>query len=121
MNNKEQIDNLKKAVKSLLENLELKQFFMLDRLVTPQIIAILYWLLLLSAMVAGIGSILDGNFFRGIFMILAISIGGRIICEIMIVIFRINETLININSTESIAKNNPTKKSVAKENPTKEK
>lgn len=95
---KEKIDNLKKAIKPLFEHIDLKQLFMLDKMATPQIIAILYWLLLLLAVVAGIGKILDGSFFLGLFIMVLMPIVGRIICEIMIVIFRINKTLDEINS-----------------------
>ncbi|MCS5591775.1 MAG: DUF4282 domain-containing protein [Gammaproteobacteria bacterium] len=100
MSNKEVLDNVKKAIKPLFEKIDTNELFSLDAMIAPKLITILYWLLLFLAIGSGLGAIFDGDVFRGLFLMASISIGGRIVCELMIVIFRINETLQEINNKE---------------------
>ena len=100
MSNKEVLDNVKSAIKPLFEKIDVNELFSLDAMIAPRLITILYWLLLFLAIGSGLGAIFDGDIFRGLFLMASISIGGRIACELMIVIFRINETLHEINSRE---------------------
>tara|TARA_B110000914_G_C15326422_1_gene382661 strand:- start:265 stop:624 length:360 start_codon:yes stop_codon:yes gene_type:complete len=97
MSNKEVLNNLKSAVKPWFEIINLNELFSLDEMIAPKLITILYWLLLFLAIGSGLGAIFDGDVFRGLFLMAGISIGGRITCELMIVIFRINDTLHEIN------------------------
>jgi hypothetical protein len=100
MSNKEVLNNVKSAVKPLFEKIDTNEFFSLDEMIAPKLITILYWLLLFLAIGSGLGAIFDGDVFRGLFLMASISIGGRIACELMIVVFRINETLHEINNRE---------------------
>jgi hypothetical protein len=100
MSNKEVLDNLKTAVKPLFGKIDTNELFSLDAMIAPKLITILYWLLLFLAIGSGLGAIFDGDFLRGLFLMASISIGGRIACELMIVIFRINETLHEMNARE---------------------
>ncbi len=68
-----------------------------NEMLTPKIITFVYWLLLLGIAIAGLGYIFTGygNFFIKLITGLAIIAGGgiaaRVYCEIMIVIFKIEE------------------------------
>ena len=71
-----------------------------DNMLTPKIITIVYWLLLLAAIVGGLGSMFGGyggftigKFFLGLFYVVAGAIGARIWCELLIVLFKMNEAL----------------------------
>jgi Na+/H+-translocating membrane pyrophosphatase len=100
MSNKEVLSNLKSAIKPLFGKIDTNELFSLDEMVAPKLITILYWLLLFLAIGSGFGAIFEGDVFYGLFLMASISIGGRIACELMIVIFRINETLHEINKRE---------------------
>jgi hypothetical protein len=73
------------------------QLFFFDSMVTPKIITFVYWLLLVAALIGGIGSMFA---FRGVTFVsfmtgIGIVIGGalvaRIWCELLMVLFKINE------------------------------
>jgi hypothetical protein len=100
MSNKEVLDNVKSAIKPLFDKIDTNELFSLDVMIAPKLITILYWLLLFLAIGSGFGAIFEGDVFFGLFLMASISIGGRIACELMIVIFRINETLHEMNKRE---------------------
>ena len=79
-----------------------------DEMLTPKIITVLYWLMLVFAVFFGVGIMFIGN---GVFMI-ATFIGGllsivlgaifaRIGCEMMIVLFKMNEALQEIRKSKA--------------------
>ena len=60
----------------------------------------IYWLLLFAAVVTGIGAMSGGyegftigSFFKGILISVGGAIGARIWCELLIVLFKMNEAL----------------------------
>jgi len=75
----------------------MKSLFFFDAMVTPRIITFVYWLLLFSAAIGGIASMFTfGRLsFTGFATGLAIMAGGalaaRIWCELLMVLFKINE------------------------------
>ncbi|MEZ9698634.1 DUF4282 domain-containing protein [Vibrio sp. 10N.261.46.E12] len=78
----------------------MKSVFSFDSMLTPKLVTGLYWLLLLIAVVSGLATMFGGyggvtfeKFILGAFTILGGAIGARIWCELMIVIFKINENL----------------------------
>lgn len=70
-----------------------------DKMITPKIITIVYWLGLVFALITGLSIIFAGpsgaaaNLFIGILSAAAIAIGARIYCELLIVLFKMNEAL----------------------------
>jgi len=67
-----------------------------DSMLTPKIITLVYWLLLGAALVSGLGMMFAGgigSFFMGILTMLAGAVGARIWCELLIVLFKINENM----------------------------
>lgn len=65
-----------------------------DSMLTPKIITFVYWLLLFAAIVSGVGTMFgDGGFITGLLLAVFGAIGARIWCELLIVLFKINEAL----------------------------
>lgn len=78
----------------------MKNMFFFESMLTPKIITIVYWLLLLASLITGIVSMFSGyqgltflSFIFGIVTIAAGALGARIWCELMIVLFKINSNL----------------------------
>ena len=78
----------------------MKDLLFFDDMITPKIITVIYWLLLLAVVIGGLGSMFTGyggfsfgSFFKGIFMIVFGAIGVRIWSELLIVLFKINENM----------------------------
>ena len=93
-------DSLKKATKpsfDRFDKLDKNYIFYLENLVTPKLITIFYWILLFAFITKGIGDIFEGDFFRGLVWVVGGSLASRVACELVVVLFRINETLHEIN------------------------
>jgi hypothetical protein len=80
----------------------MKDLLYFDQMVTPKIITVVYWLLLvllvisgLTTMFSGYGGATFGKFLTGLVVIIAGAIGIRIWCELTIVLFKIHENISN--------------------------
>jgi len=68
-----------------------------ESMITPKIITFLYWLLLLGVAVGGIGAMLSfgrvsfASFSTGLLVMAGGALAARIWCELLIVLFKINE------------------------------
>jgi len=78
-----------------------------DTMITPKIITFIYWILLLGVLGYGLSTMFGGyvGFTFQKFLMGLLYIGGgvvvvRIWCELMIVIFKINENLQNLKDNE---------------------
>ena len=97
--------------------MNLKSFLSFERMITPIIIKILFYIGLISSLVGGVvfffttafvglgwknfGQILWGfvlGILGGLLIVLLGALATRIYCELMILIFRINETLTDIKT-----------------------
>lgn len=74
-------------------NISGKDLFFFDRMLTPSIITVVYWLLLLSVLVSGLGVMFTQSFFAGLGIVIGGIIGVRIWCELLIVLFKIHQNL----------------------------
>lgn len=88
----------------------LKNFLSFDKMITPNIVSILYWLLLLVVLFSSLGAMFFaispyggpsfglsfGSFVRGIIIFIIGTLSVRIYCEIIMIFFKIHETLKNI-------------------------
>lgn len=81
----------------------MKNLFFFEKMLTPKIITIVYWLLLVAAVLSGLGTMFnefEGVTFMSFVMGLAVAIGSmigaRIWCELLIVLFKIHENLQSI-------------------------
>ena len=74
----------------------MKNVFFFDAMLTPKIITVVYWLMLVGVLVSGLGTMFGeygGSFFGGLGIIVGGAIGTRIWCELLIVLFKIHENL----------------------------
>ncbi len=78
----------------------MKSIFTFDSMLTPKLITGIYWLMLLIIVISGLSAMNSGyegvtayTFAFGSFIIIGGGIGARIWCELLIVIFKINENL----------------------------
>jgi hypothetical protein len=75
----------------------MKSLLFFDAMVTPKIITFIYWLLLLVALVGGVGAMFTfgrlsfSGFVTGLAIIVGGALGARIWCELLMVLFKINE------------------------------
>ena len=96
MNTEEVWDSIKKATKpsfEKLDKLDKHYIFYLEEMVTPKLLTIFYWILLFAFITKGIGDIFEGDFWRGLVWVVGGSLASRVACELVVVLFRINETL----------------------------
>lgn len=70
-----------------------KDLFFFDRMLTPNIITVVYWLLLVSLLISGVSMMVLNSFLGGLGIIVVGAIGLRIWCELLIVIFKIHQNL----------------------------
>ena len=130
MNKDELWDSVKKASKPSLDRfdkLDKQYIFYLEEMVTPKLLTIFYWILLFAFITKGIGDILEGDFFRGLVWVVGGSLASRVACELIVVLFRINEILHEINDNtkniDTLGNNNIEKdhlEAVAEEAPAEE-
>lgn len=78
--------------------------FFFDSMITPKIITFVYWLMLLGMVIFGLVTMFN-RFFGGFWLGLAIIVGGaisvRIWCELLIVLFKINDHARRIAETNT--------------------
>ncbi len=81
--------------------MNVRNLFYFDAMLTPKVITVVYWLLLLGFLIAGLGMLFYTGFqymsFGRFMRALGTTIGGailaRIWCELMIVLFKLNENV----------------------------
>jgi len=78
--------------------MEPRDLFFFDKMLTPKVITFIYWIWLVVIVVGGVIYMFQGNFFIGLFGILAGLVLVRIWCELAIVFFKMNEALQAIRS-----------------------
>jgi len=81
----------------------MSDFWSFRKMVTPVIIQILFWVGVIACVVSGIFMIAlgrqyfgEGTVLKGVLLVIFGPLAVRIYCEILIVFFRINETLTEI-------------------------
>ena len=98
MNNNEILESIKKAFKISVDKLDNHYMFYLDEMVTPKLITLFYWILLFAFITKGLGDIfLEGDFWRGLVWVIGGSLASRVACGLVVILFRINENLDEIN------------------------
>ena len=85
----------------------MKDFLAFRTMLTPIIIQVIFWVGVVICVIAGLIYILSGvgqygggpNVVKGVILLFLGPIAVRIYCEILIIFFRINETLTEIQHT----------------------
>ncbi|GAB3630621.1 hypothetical protein PTE30175_03271 [Pandoraea terrae] len=75
----------------------MRDWFMFDKMITPILLRIGFVLAVLGALAAGIASAVNGEVLRGIGIAVFGIVGARISSELLILLFRIHENLVEIN------------------------
>ena len=102
MNNNEILDSIKKAFKLTTDKLVNHYMFYQVEMVSPKLITLFYWILLFAFISKGLGDIfLEGDFWRGLVWVVGGSLASRGACEMVVILFRINENLNEINDITS--------------------
>lgn len=71
-----------------------------NRMLTPRLISIVYFLLLLIVLISSIGLMFAGEqFLLGLLLLVFGAIAARVTCELLIVTFKINEALQDIRTS----------------------
>lgn len=78
----------------------MEKFLNLNDLITPKFVQLLYWVLLVIAIVSGIGAMGYVGVLNGLVRIVFGIILARVGCELLIVLFKINENLQKIADKE---------------------
>lgn len=85
-----------------------KDFFSFRRMLTPLIIQILFWIGFIVCVIAGIITLFAPNgLVKGLETLILGPLLVRIVCELVILFFRINETLTDIRHALSQPVNAP--------------
>lgn len=77
----------------------MRSIFYFESMITPRIITALYWLLLVASIVGGfavafgLGPMTLPGIATGIVVIAAGALAARVGCELLIVLFKINESM----------------------------
>jgi hypothetical protein len=86
---------------------ELKDFLSFRKMITPVIIQVLFWVgaagMVIASLVTMVSSLTRygngiGGFFVGVLMLIIGPVMVRVYCELLILLFRMNETLIEIKN-----------------------
>ena len=73
--------------------MEPRDIFFFDKMLTPTIITFVYWLILVGCTIGGLITMFTTSFFYGLATIIGGVVFGRIWCELLIVLFKMNEAL----------------------------
>lgn len=71
----------------------MRSVFCFDSMLTPKLITFMYWLLLAGVVISAILISIGGNTAGGVLALLFGVVGVRVWCELMIVLFKINENI----------------------------
>ena len=88
--------------------MNLRSLFFFDEMLTPKVITVIYWIALILAVFGGLGSMLFGGlryvtfggFLRGVFITAAGAVAARVWCELIIVLFKLNENVQKIANSK---------------------
>ena len=78
--------------------MDIKEFLTFRRMITPVIIQILFWIGAVMSVIMGLINMFGGGVrtLMGLLMIVLGPIAVRVYCELLILMFRMNETLTDI-------------------------
>jgi hypothetical protein len=71
-------------------------FLTLRKMITPMLIQVVFWVSVVAAVIAGLVAIGNGETATGVLVIVGGPLVIRIYCELLILFFRMNETLTDL-------------------------
>lgn len=81
--------------------MEPRDVFFFDKMLTPQVITVIYWILAAVIVISGIGTMFVQSFIAGLAAIALGLVFARIWCELVIVVFKMNDALQTIRNQGS--------------------
>lgn len=69
------------------------KIFFFNTMITPKLITFLYWVMLIGTVTGSLTLALSGNIFYSIFALIIGFVLTRVWCELLIVLFKINENI----------------------------
>lgn len=81
--------------------MDAKSVFFFDKMLTPTIITFVYWLLLIGCVIGGLVTMFRTSFFAGLFGMAVGLLFSRIWCELLIVLFKMNDALQAIKNRDA--------------------
>ena len=81
----------------------MREYLGFDKLITPALVRVLFWLLLIGVLLIALTDMFGGHFWLGLLLLLVGPIGVRIYCEVIIVVFQISNTLTEIRDEQRLA------------------
>ncbi len=94
----------------------MQDYLLFRKMITPMIIQVIFWIGIVAVILAGLGTIGSGIFtkygggqmiFTGLMLLLLGPIAVRLYCEVIAVVFSINETLVDIRDELRQGRNRP--------------
>lgn len=76
----------------------MKDFLNFKKLITPLVIKIIFWVGVISCIITGLGMIFSKNIGFGLAVLFLGPIAVRIYCELLILLFNINDTLTDLKN-----------------------
>jgi Domain of unknown function (DUF4282) len=73
--------------------MELRDLLFFEKMIVPKVITFLYWLILLFIVIGGLVAMFTQSFITGLLGIVLGTFFARIWCELLVVMFKINEAL----------------------------
>jgi len=73
-----------------------KDLLTLNKFITPTIMTVVYWVLMVVAIVVSLVMLFSGSVIQGIFSLILAPIYVRVLCEVMILLFKIHGVLCEI-------------------------
>lgn len=73
--------------------MEIRDALFFEKMLTPKIITVVYWIIAAGAIVGGLGMMFMNSFISGLLTIVFGVLFARIWCELLIVLFKMNDAL----------------------------
>lgn len=73
--------------------MDFRNVFFFDNMLTPKIITVVYWLMLAGCVIGGIVAMFTTSFWTGLVGLVLGVLFARIWCELLIVLFKMNDAL----------------------------
>ena len=70
-----------------------RSVFFFDEMLMPKLITFIYWLILIGVVLSSLSMMVSDSVIGGLLGFLFGTIGARLSCELMIVLFKINENI----------------------------
>ncbi len=75
-----------------------KDFLLFRKLLSPVLIQFIFWLGVFYSLFSGVYTMIYMSFFSGLWFLIIGIIFSRVFCEVLLLLFRINDNLTEINA-----------------------